>query len=323
MEQSMGLMGVVYGSDIGGCAGTLGGNGESYARWLEMEVFNFFTRSHVNGSEDKEPWSYGPAAEAAAAKWLRWKYRMLPYIYTAAWEMSRTGVPLHRPLVFEFRTDPAVRDMADEFMFGDWMLVAPVVHGDESGATDTSRSVYLPAGRWIDYRDGATAYDGPTTLSDYHAPLDDVPVFVKAGAIIPMEDWTEHVGERPLDLVTLDVYPHGASAYTRYEDDGETLAYRDGAYCTTRFESEEAAGAVAFTIRGRTGAYTPHPRDYLLVIHGDRASVQDVRLNGTPLAATTPGGLDAGERGWAPDDATGTLRVRFEDTGGEIRVEAR
>ena len=119
MEQSMGLMGVVYGSDIAGCAGTLGGNGESYVRWLQMEIFSFFTRSHVDGSEDKEPWSYGAAAEAASAKWLRWKYSMLPYIYTAAYEMSRTGVPLHRPLVFDYRTDPAVVELADEFLFGD------------------------------------------------------------------------------------------------------------------------------------------------------------------------------------------------------------
>ncbi|MBI5502862.1 MAG: DUF5110 domain-containing protein [Deltaproteobacteria bacterium] len=323
MEQSMGLMGVVYGSDSGGSAATLGGNGESYTRWLQMEVFNFFTRSHVDGSEDKEPWSYGAAAEAASRKWLQWKYRMLPYIYTAAWEMSRTGVPLHRPLIFDYRTDARVQDMADEFLFGDWMLVAPVVHGDAAGSSDTSRPVYLPEGRWVDYRDGKTVYDGPTTLASYDAPLDTVPIFVRGGAIIPMEDWTEYVGQRPLDLVTLDVYPEGASSYTRYEDDGESLDYTDGAHCLTRFDCEETADGVTLTIGERGGTFLPPPRDYLLVVHNRSAAIGGVNVNGVPLPASTRERLDAGDRGWAQDPATALLTVRLQDTGGELRIEMR
>ncbi|MCU0858633.1 MAG: DUF4968 domain-containing protein [Pontiellaceae bacterium] len=323
MEQSMGLMGVVYGSDAAGCAGTLGGNGESFARWMQMSVFNFFTRSHVNGCEDKEPWSYGAKAEAAVTKWLRWKYSMLPYIYTAACEMNRTGVPLHRPLVFDFPDDPQVRNMADEFLFGDWFLVAPIVNGDTNGCTDVERSVYLPEGRWIDYRDGRTVYEGPKTIDSYNAPLEDIPIFVKAGAIIPMEDWTEFVGERSLDLVTLDVYPWGTSSYTRYEDDGESLDYQKGEYCQTRYECVEQGSAVTFTIRARNGKFSPPNRDYRVVLHSCSGVPAEVTLDDKPLNEVTSEELNAGTVGWTRDAGKATLTVGFPDTGSEIRLFVR
>ncbi len=323
MEQSMGLMGVVYGSDAGGCSGTLGGNGESYARWMQMEVFNFFTRSHVDGSEDKEPWSYGPEAEAAVARWLRWKYSMLPYIYTAAREMSLTGVPLHRPLVFDFPDDPQVLERADEFMFGDWMLVAPVVSGEADGSTDVARSVYLPEGRWIDHRDGRTVHDGPITLAGYDAPLDDVPIFVRAGAIVPRQEWTEYVGERPLDLLALDVYPWGTSAYTLYEDDGESLDYRSGDFSTTRYECVESEAGVTLALGARVGPFLPPGRDYMVVLHGREAAPLEVTLDGEPLVEVTAAAIEAGATGWAWDAAAWTLTVRFPDTGDETVLLVR
>ena len=138
-----------------------------------------------------------------------------------------------------------------------------------------------------------------------------------------MEEWTEYVGERPLDLVTLDVYPWGTSSFTRYEDDGESLDYRTGEFCLTRYECEEAGGSVTLTIGARSGTFTPPARDYRIVVHNRSAAPAGVDVGGAPLPETTPEDLATGGRGWVWDAAAGILSARFPDTGEEMQVEVR
>lgn len=321
MEQSMSVCSIVYGSDVGGCTAPLKENGQAYLRWLQAGCFNFLTRSHCAGV-DKHPWNYGSTIEAFAKKILEWKYMLLPYIYTAAYEMHQTGYPLHRPLVLSYPSDSSVYNKADEFMFGDWMLIAPVINGNnDTGNSDTARNIYLPAGTWVDYKDGKTIYKGPLTLNNYSAPLDIVPIFVKAGAIIPMQPVMEYVGQRPIDLLTLDIYPAGYSSYIMYEDDEETYDYLNGAYCKTKYECVESGTIVKVKINSRVGSYTPDNRDYMLKVHNRTGGILDVKLNGTSLPQTTYSALSGGSKGYAPDADKKLVWVRIDDTGVDMSVE--
>jgi alpha-glucosidase len=322
MEQNMSLCGVVYTSDIGGCNGVLKGNGESYLRWLQMELFNFFTRTHFNGStvNAKYPWTYGSTVEAHAIKWIEWKYKMLPYIYTEHYNYTQNGSPIHRALVYSYPNDNNVFNMADEFMFGDWLLVAPVVSGNNTtGASNTTRNVYLPAGTWIDYTDGKTIRTGGQTLSNYAAPLSVVPIFVKAGAIIPMQPVLQYVGEKMPTPITLDIYPSGNSSYTMYEDDGITFNHEKGVWAKTRFDCSAGSEVTTVTINARQGSFNPGARDYLLKLHLVNA-MSSVSLNGTALASKPYADLNNGQAGWNYDAANKLAYARFADSGSKLTV---
>jgi alpha-glucosidase len=325
MEQNMGLCGVVYTSDIGGCDAPLNNNGEAYLRWLQAEVFNFYTRTHFNADNvaSKYPWAYGATIEAHAKKWIEWKYRMLPYIYTAYYNYMQNGSPLHRALVYSYPNDSKVFNMADEFLFGDWMLVAPVVTGNNtSGASDTKRNVYLPAGTWIDYTDGKTTYTGAQTLSNYNAPLGVVPLFVKAGAILPMQPVMQYVGQTQASPITLDIYPGGSSSYTMYEDDGISFNYESGTFAKTTIECKAGSDISTVTVKARQGTYNPGARDYLIKMHLVTA-LNSVLVNGTALGSKTYSELSGGQNGWNYDAANNIAFARFADSATTMTVEFR
>lgn len=196
MLLGLGLSGMPFcGSDIGGYSGNA--TPELYARWLALGSISPFSRAHVtSGVPGQEPWQFGTEVTRAARSWLKERYRLMPYLESLADEASRTGAPLLRPLVWEFQDDPAVATLADQAMLGPWLLVAPVVE-----PSATSRTVYLPAGRWFDAASDAIV-DGPTTI-DAPLRLAALPMFVREGAIVP--------GVTPGGDVTIDLYP-GASA---------------------------------------------------------------------------------------------------------------
>ena len=148
---------------------------------------------------------------------------VIPYIYDLAHECEKTGAPIVRPLVYEYPADKHVRNISDEYMLGSFVLVAPVIAPGKE-----AREVYLPDGDWYDYYTGEKYSGGRYILAD--APLDKVPVFIKAGAIIPVADGeirsTEDITEDKISILT---YP-GKGSFVHYQDDNETFAYRDGAY---------------------------------------------------------------------------------------------
>src|SRR5690606_20452704 len=177
----LGLCGVPYsGPDIGGFTGYP--SAELYARWFQLGAYLPFFRTHcARGVPAREPWAYGPEVLAAVAPHLRERYRLLPYWYTLAREAHTRGAPYVRP---PRGVDPADRDLRaveDAFLVGDALLVAPVL---EEGAR--TRRVQLPAGRWYDRRDDS-AFDGPATV-EVAAGLEEIPVFARAGSVIPVAD---------------------------------------------------------------------------------------------------------------------------------------
>ncbi|MBN1259147.1 MAG: DUF4968 domain-containing protein [Anaerolineae bacterium] len=174
---------------------------EVYLRWLQFGVFSSHTRAH--GKQPREPWEYGLEAEAIARRYLNLRYRLLPYLYTEAVKSSRSGLPMVRPLVLDYQDDPNTANLDLEYLFGDSFLVAPVM------TRHTRRKVYLPAGHWIDF-DSKKLFQGGRWI-EVEAPLEKLPVWVKAGAILPLGPEMAYVGQKPLDPLTLEIYAPAAS----------------------------------------------------------------------------------------------------------------
>ena len=237
---------------------------ELYLRWTPFGFFN--PVAHFLGMEHpqyKEPWRYGDKAVATFRRYSQLRQRLLPYIYSAAYEMYASGVPVMRPLVFEYPGDRRVHETDDEFFFGDALLVAPVT---KAGAT--GRQVFLPPGDWFDYWTGQR-YEGDRSI-DYAAAPDVMPLFVKAGAIIPMQPAMTYIGEKPLDPLTLDIYPSGRSSCTLYEDDGLTLDYQRKVFATTAVSSEVRPAGITIEVSAPTGPFRVAPRRYELRVHLER-----------------------------------------------------
>ncbi len=210
------------GSDIGGFGSDT--TPELLVRFYEAAVFVPFFRNHsAMGTRRQEPWQFDETTIDAVRKTVKLRYRFIPYIYDLAHECEKTGAPIVRPLVYEYPADRHVRNISDEYMLGSFVLVAPVITPGKE-----AREVYLPDGDWYDYYTGEKYSGGRYILAD--APLDKVPVFIKAGAIIPVADGdirsTEDITEDKISILT---YP-GKGSFVHYQDDNETFAYRDGAY---------------------------------------------------------------------------------------------
>lgn len=210
------------GSDIGGFGSDV--TPELLVRFYQAAVFAPFFRNHsAVGTRRQEPWLFDEKTRDAVRKTVRLRYRFIPYIYDLARECERTGEPIVRPLVYEYPHDKMVRNICDEYLLGKFALVAPVTVPGKF-----AREVYLPEGEWYDYETNEKYTGGKYILAD--APLDKVPVFIRAGAILPVAEGniqsTEDITSENTRILT---YP-GQGTFIHYEDDNETLAYREGSY---------------------------------------------------------------------------------------------
>ena len=283
-----------WGMDGGGFNGHP--SDENYARWIEFGAFTPIFRVHGTFNEKRQPWRYGPVAEAAAAAAIRLRYSLIPYIYAFQHSGYAHGVGLVRPLTFGWPGDPKVRNDVDAWMFGQWLLVSPVVAQGQ-----TTKSVYLPAGKWTDWFSGKT-YAGGQTID---VPVDaktwrDIPLFIRDGAIIPMQPVMDYVGKHPVTTVMVQVFPADhATHFDYYDDDGETYAYEKGVYFLQPMTTRRQGAEMDFTLAAPQGTYKPALRWYLLAVHGGAARA--VRVNGKSIQAEPS--LDALEAsagaGWA------------------------
>ena len=222
---------------------------ELYTRWFEFGAFVPVFRSHgeLRRREIFEIAKPGSKIYNILALYDRLRYRLLPYIYSIAADTYYRAGTMMRGLVMDFPNDPAVRNIADEYMFGPSFLVAPVTEYKAKG-----RSVYLPAGsRWYDLHTGQV-FDGGQSI-DAAAPLDRLPVFVKEGAIVPTGPRLQYTNEKPANPITLTVYTGKDGAFELYEDDGTSNAYRKGAWTRIPIAWNEANGTL--TIGDRRGSY--------------------------------------------------------------------
>lgn len=209
---------------------------ELYTRWFEYATFLPIMRTH-GSRRYNEVWSYGKQAEPILEKYLKLRYQLMPYIYSLGYHTWLTGAPFLRALPLDFPKDPKVADLRDEYMFGPAFLVAPVA---EQGAT--SRKVYLPAGTdWYNYWTNERVKGGQTIMVP--APIDTIPLFVRAGSILPIGAAVESTHQKQA-IAKVRVYPGADASFTLFSDDGTTYAYEKGAGSVTQLHWDDVRHAL-------------------------------------------------------------------------------
>jgi alpha-D-xyloside xylohydrolase len=220
---------------------------ELYIRWFEFGTFCPIFRAHgTRTTNQNEIWSYGPDAQKILTAYDKLRYRLMPYIYSLAWKTTREGYTIMRPLVMDFREDVRAQNIGDEFLFGPAILVNPVT--EPGGAT---RRLYLPNAEWYDFWTGATTQGGRTL--DAPSPIDRMPLYVRAGSILPLGPEVEYAAEKSADPIELRVYRGASGYFTLYEDENDTYNYEKGTYATISFSWDEAAHTL--TIGDRSGSF--------------------------------------------------------------------
>lgn len=285
--------------DIGGFLGAPGGGGNDpddlYLRWLQLGTFQPIMREHSNaGQNARLPWEYDSTTQAIGDQFLQLREQLVPYTYTLAQQASSTGLPMTQPLYLDYPDQSAAYQNPTEYMLGQDMLVAPVTTPGQVATTN----VWFPPGTWTDWFTGAT-FQGPSTQT-LEVPDNRMPVFVKAGGIVPLQPATaqaENAGTSPL---TLRVFDGGNSSYSMYDDAGTGLGYQHGQSTRTPITSSVAEDTTTVRIGAAEGSYpgAPRSRSYTVDLV-DLSAPHQVLENGSPLPSAD----------WSYDAGTHTLQV--------------
>ena len=273
------------GSDIGGFAEQP--NGELYARWIQLGVFHPFCRTHSSGDHgDQEPWAFGDNITDVVRKFIEIRYQLLPYLYTAFWRHAQEGIPILKSLVLYDQHDPHTLYRNDEFIFGEKILVCPITEPNAKG-----RRMYFPYGDWYNFwTDELLEGSGQELWVD--ADLDSMPVFVKAGAMIPKYPIQQYVGEKKIEQLTIDVYyKEGKEKSQVYEDAHDGYDYIKGRYSLRNFTLTGRKKELIIH-QHKSGKYMTSYKTFKLKLHGlpfkitrvviDKLeySFEDIKLNG-------------------------------------------
>ena len=319
-QQAVGLSGYPWFShDLGGFSAKPSDN--LYIRWVaEFGAFCSIMRTHGHGG--REPWLYSTNAQGILRKYLKLRYKLFPYIYSSAWQGTSEGIPMMRAMALEYQDNPTAWSKQNQYFWGDWFLVAPAL--SESA---TNVNVWIPPGQWYDYFRG-TKYTGPAEII-VPAALDEIPVFVKAGAIIPMGPEIRYADELPLNEITLDIYPTlGAATYTLYEDDGATRDYMlNNACALTQYGYHNSGSVVTVTIGAaeikNPPLYMPTlPRDYYCKLNHTASRPAQVKKDGGVLTEyDNETSLRNASEGWYYDNANDILWGKVSDDGSGCTME--
>lgn len=253
-------------SGVGNWAHCMGGfehiaDPELYIRWCQFGLLSPI--AHLFGMEHpnyKEPWNYGEEAQRIFTQYDKMRYSLIPYLYSFSYEMYKRGTPLMRALVLSDQEDENVYNITNQYMLGENLMICPVT---EKGAQ--TRIVYLPKGVWTDYWTGKT-FEGKTYYNVL-CPIDQVPIFVKEGAIIPTQEALQYIGEKEITKLTLDIYPNKSSTFTLYDDDGKSLTYKDGNFNTTTIVSQVSEEGINLKINAVEGNYKGNEINYTVKFH--------------------------------------------------------
>ena len=283
MLMNLGLSGMPFvGVDLGGFEGDT--NPELLARWTQAGALYPFCRNHsMIGSARQEPWQFGPRVEMICRHAIELRYQLLPYLYNLFRVASQTGAPIMRPLVWHYPHDAGTYNLNDQFLLGPALLVAPVLSPGLQ-----ARTVYLPGpDTWYRWRPGSPetdveSYSGPAhVMAD--APLEELPLFVRGGAMLPMWAVAQHTGAVDRASLRLHVWP-GQGELDFYEDDGRTRAYERGpqGWRETPFRSSAANGRITLNWGPAQGEYIDARDTWTFVIHG--LPEREATLDAAPVA---------------------------------------
>lgn len=219
---NLGMSGFSFaGTDIGGFGADT--TPELLTRWIEGALFSPLYRNHAAlGTRSQEPWVFGEPTLSIYRKYLKLRYRFIPYLYDEFYRETKTGLPIMRPLVLNYENDPQVYNLNDEYMVGEDILAAPVVQEGQ-----TKRAVYLPKGKWIDFWNGVE-YSGKTTIL-VDAPIGKLPLFIKKNTILPWGKEVSHISDEPDESMTFRVFGKKGK-YIHYQDNGTDFKYQKGEY---------------------------------------------------------------------------------------------
>lgn len=268
---------------------------ELYVRWLQLGTFSPVLRTHAQSTA--EPYKY-PDQQSIILPLIKERYRWLPYNYTLAYENASQGLPLVRPLNFYTPGSTKYDNLTDEYLWGRDVLVAPVL---TQGATE--REIVFPDGLWVDYNNPTAIYHSGDTIS-YPTPLEVLPLFIRAGAFIPLADYSmENTGDYRTDRYTVNYYPYlGKSEFTMYEDDRtSTTSLKNNEYSLVTFTGDADMNGIEIKAESK-GSYAGAPpvKDMTFVVH---------LINGNPSEVTIDG-RKAPKKSWKYLPEKGTLTIR-------------
>ena len=316
MLLNLGLSGYAFaGADVGGFAGSP--QPDLLTKWLEVAAFQPIDRDHTSkGTNDQEPWVNGPKQEAIRKRFIETRYRLLPYIYTTAEETSRTGLPMMRPLFLEFPHatkdgHPIDLDAGSEFMLGPDLLVAPAPYPDMVD----KYVLTLPGGGWYDFWSGKSmpplpseaellaASDASPDGTTMQTPemrekmsallawritpaLDVLPVYVRAGSILPMQPLVQSTDETPQGPLELRVYPGQDCKGSLYLDDGTSFHYRQGDFLRETFTCETNGNGLRIKIAAHEGRFKPWWDEIKVRVYGARGQASQVNVDSKRIENT-------------------------------------
>ncbi|MFB9330804.1 TIM-barrel domain-containing protein [Paenibacillus aurantiacus] len=315
MVLNLGLSGQPFaGPDIGGFAHHT--SPELLARWTQAGAFFPYCRNHsVLESIRQEPWAFGPEIEDICRTYIRLRYRLLPYLYTLFHEAHETGLPVMRPLILEYPGDRNVYNCCDQFLVGQDLLVAPILR-----PSTEYRTVYLPAGEWVDFWSGEHLEGGRHAMA--YAPLAKMPMYVRAGAVIAElreETWKPVLNAEAQVALVIRAAQAGTRATGRwYEDDASTYAYEQGAYNLLEVVSAFDPGAVSLQLRYLSKGL-PGRRETVAV------EVNDLNFSPNQVLVVTPeedATLESHGGSWSFDAEASTLRLVLPSTFEDIKIRA-
>jgi alpha-glucosidase len=272
LVNSLGITGMsLVGVDIGGFSGDP--TPALMVRWNSLGVYTPMFRNHaMKGTKYREPWRWGKENEAIIKKDIEQRYRLLPYLYSSFYQSHQTGIPVSRTLAINYTQDTTIFDTKyqNQFLFGDALMVAPVE------STKFTEDVYLPKGQWYRFSTGEKFEGGKVILAD--APLTDLPVFVKAGAIIPMQNVIQSTNEKGDGILEINLwYGKEASSFVYYEDDGSSYDYQKGAYYKRAIGFDPVNGKITLSVV--EGSFQSKYHQIKLVLHGFDG-VKKVKVDG-------------------------------------------
>lgn len=282
---TLGLSGyALAGADIGGFVGSP--TPELLTRWIELGVFTPMFRNHtMKGSANQEPWVHGEEHLKIRKKYIELRYRLMPYIYTLMEEAARTGIPVMRPVFLEFPeaekfyTEP-LNGLVQQYLFGPDLLVIPKV----VEMTDPAL-VSMPPGQWYNYWTGDKVQGGKDIF--LNPALDSLPLFVRAGAVIPLQPLVQSTAETPKGPLELHVYPGANCGTSVYFDDGASFKYRQGEYARLKVECEEADGKIKINVHALKGTFVPWWNNIKLVVYGIDSASKRVTIDGREISNPT------------------------------------
>ena len=322
---SAGLGGIPFWTtDISGYCGDITdypAMAELYTRWMQFGVFCPLSRAHHEGDNAVEPWMFGEVAEKNTKAAIELKYQLFPYLYTYSRKAHDTGLPITRGLFMEYPNDLEAAKIDNQFIFGEELLVAPVLKKGER-----VKRVYLPDGEWIDFNDKKTEYLGGQTVA-YKAPLNTIPIFVRKASIIPMMPVMQYIHEKKDYPVFFHIFPNyedEKTSFSLYEDDGENQDYlkdifsRTNIVCTTK-----AAGYDIEISPEDKGFRQSEKRNFVLSILTEQKP-KSVLVNGKEAAFVTTDKMDiekdTTKTQWSWDEKGNKILIKIPDNRTKINI---